>query len=800
MNRNEYTSNDTLSLVEYLKTDDIALYKNWCDPETQQGYNGIYFSSFEEFESRDSLRNRFFAMIRLSGTNEIIGSVGISPPETIPDLAIWIFKPYRKQGYGTLAFMLATKYAIEVLGITGLHAGAYPDNIGSRKMLEKCGYVPCPVGNIPEKHYITGENIIQMNYIWRERTTMSIIKTHDVTLYGSTGEYDIILRPLCDEHLPLLYKWCANPEVLYWTEGGEDIVRSYGAETVHAIYGGVSQNALCFLIEVNGVPIGECWLQKMNMPDVITMYPESADIRRIDMSIGEKAYWNKGIGTAFIRMMIDYAFNGEYVEVLHCFCEDYNNRSRRVWEKNGFALILSEELPQPQKGKLQHHFRLTRGEYIERRRAKIVQNRIFELPLTEIQPSQLYVSEGKLRLARDWFDPADKSKFDPIPVKLYNGKYLMTDGHTRAVLAALARWKNIPVTWDNDPLDMLAYAEDVKWCDEAGMRNAGDLTARIVSHKDYEYLWRRRCHYMEIPLSYAAIVARYGGLDGRNNAIILTDNAMLETAQLIQNDSVPFVKSVRVINLDETEDCSEIYTLQPNDLLILHIGIESWTGKHRIHSNAFDKPDGVAAKYICVRPTVTPQALLEGLNTPEELTWNVVKKYGSLPDSKTVCVTAKSGTDISLAPYAPFPIPYNTHKPGTNAYLPPAEVSYSVVPGSANGVIVVDITVGELRVYADLIDAFGLIDEPVTLCVENGEIVEITGGATAQRLKDELWKLPDNCRKIVELGIGLSRMTPSGIIGIDESIAGTCHFGIGNGSDNNAPIHLDVVIDDFNIE
>jgi len=35
---------------------------------------------------------------------------------------------------------------------------------------------------------------------------MSVIQTHEIALYGSTGDYDIILRPLCDEHLPLLYK------------------------------------------------------------------------------------------------------------------------------------------------------------------------------------------------------------------------------------------------------------------------------------------------------------------------------------------------------------------------------------------------------------------------------------------------------------------------------------------------------------------------------------------------------------------------------------------------------------------
>ena len=97
---------------------------------------------------------------------------------------------------------------------------------------------------------------------------MSIIKTHDVTLYGGNEE-DIVLRPLRDEHLPLLYRLNAAPEVLYWTEGGTaDTTLSYDEKVVEQIYGSVSQNAYCFLVEVGGVPVGECWLQKMNLPDV----------------------------------------------------------------------------------------------------------------------------------------------------------------------------------------------------------------------------------------------------------------------------------------------------------------------------------------------------------------------------------------------------------------------------------------------------------------------------------------------------------------------------------------------------
>ena len=87
---------------------------------------------------------------------------------------------------------------------------------------------------------------------------VSVIKRHDITLYGGNQQYEVVLRPLTDEHLPVLYQWNADPEVLYWTEGND--VKAYSPETVRQIYGGVSQNALCFAVEANSELIGECWL------------------------------------------------------------------------------------------------------------------------------------------------------------------------------------------------------------------------------------------------------------------------------------------------------------------------------------------------------------------------------------------------------------------------------------------------------------------------------------------------------------------------------------------------------------
>lgn len=325
---------------------------------------------------------------------------------------------------------------------------------------------------------------------------MSIIKTHDFTLYGRIDRYDIVLRPLSDEHLPLLYKWNLDPEVLYWTEGGEDIIRSYDKETVHDIYGSVSQNALCFLIEINETPIGECWLEKMNLEDVISMYPNS-DVRRIDMAIGEKEYWGRGIGTAFLRMVIEFAFTAENVDVLHCFSEDYNIRSQKVWLKNGFKLVRTDELPQPQRGKLQYHFALTREEFIQNNRTLIPPEQIIWLSVLELQPSQLYISEGKIRLANEWFNKNDITQMDAIPIKLFQNRYLITDGHTRAVLAYMNGFTKIPCYWDNDDLDMNAYANDVRWCDDEGIKSVADLNKRIVSMQKYEELWRKRCMEMK---------------------------------------------------------------------------------------------------------------------------------------------------------------------------------------------------------------------------------------------------------------------------------------------------------------
>lgn len=121
----------------------------------------------------------------------------------------------------------------------------------------------------------------------------------------------------------------------------------------------------------------------------------------------------------------------------------------------------------------------------------------FMMKLNEIQPSQLYISSEKLSEVMKTFDPARPESIEPIPIKELGNKIVFVDGHTRAFAAFLHNVPEIPVYWENDELDWDAYEICVKWCKKEGIHTIADLKNKIVSQKDYEILWYRRCEEMQ---------------------------------------------------------------------------------------------------------------------------------------------------------------------------------------------------------------------------------------------------------------------------------------------------------------
>jgi RimJ/RimL family protein N-acetyltransferase len=166
------------------------------------------------------------------------------------------------------------------------------------------------------------------------------LREHTITLRGDM----VLLRPMRETDWNILLAWNNDPEVLYFSEGDE--ITSYTLEEMQPIYCDVSHSGgFCFIIEVEGKPIGECWLQRMNIDRLLRKHA-SQDCRRIDLMIGEKEFWGRGIGTDVIRTLTKFGFEREKADMIFGCVADYNQRSLRAFQKVGYRLdARSEQAP-----------------------------------------------------------------------------------------------------------------------------------------------------------------------------------------------------------------------------------------------------------------------------------------------------------------------------------------------------------------------------------------------------------------------------------------------------------------------
>lgn len=232
--------------------------------------------------------------------------------------------------------------------------------------------------------------------------------------------------------------------------------------------------------------------------------------------------------------------------------------------------------------------------------------------------------------------------------------------------------------------------------------------------------------------------------------------------------------------------------LQPDDLVIALLSFDAFISGAGRDFPTFGKPEWLRARYAFVRLGISEASLRQGLSTDKALVTAKLAEMARYTDGQCLRVTTAAGTDISLAIHPFATCSHEITEDGGCAFLPPSETSSEVLAETANGRIVVDVTVGQLYHFGRLVEPFGLVDAPVTLTVRDGIMTDVSGGETAQALKSALFALSPDCRRLVELGQGLSRMVPTGLIGVDESIIDTCHFGFGDGGE--CGVHLDVVI------
>ena len=112
--------------------------------------------------------------------------------------------------------------------------------------------------------------------------------------------------------------------------------------------------------------------------------------------------------------------------------------------------------------------------------------------IKNLHPTQLYLSEKKLKAIQNLYQSAETFNINPISVLAFGDYLLITDGHHRAYQAMLLGQDTISAEWDKDGGDEI-YALYAQVCEERKIYSILDLKNRILPQDEYEAKWYNWC-------------------------------------------------------------------------------------------------------------------------------------------------------------------------------------------------------------------------------------------------------------------------------------------------------------------
>jgi len=196
---------------------------------------------------------------------------------------------------------------------------------------------------------------------------------------------------------------------------------------------------------------------------------------------------------------------------------------------------------------------------------------------------------------------------------------------------------------------------------------------------------------------------------------------------------------------------------------------------------------------IATLPDVTEAMLKRALNVDYKKMHERIAKISDVLDKGNIVkVLSSKGTDLTFSIKG-----RKAHgrtsgiftKKGKYGNLPDGESFIAPVEGSANGIYVIDGSVGSI----------GKVEKPIKVYVKKGYVNKIIGGRDAKKLLGLLNKESKKARNIAEFGIGANdKAIISGNMLEDEKVMGTCHIALGNnsgfGGKIEVPLHIDGLI------
>ena len=185
---------------------------------------------------------------------------------------------------------------------------------------------------------------------------------------------------------------------------------------------------------------------------------------------------------------------------------------------------------------------------------------------------------------------------------------------------------------------------------------------------------------------------------------------------------------------------------------------------------------------ITTMPGMNVEMFTEGGMTADfaSIKSEIAEVYGTMRRKKTLHITSPGGTDVT------FDVNWRDwnlddsgicNRPGMLTNLPAGKIFITPKEGSMEGIVVID----------GAWDA-DLVEEPITMNIEKGSVIDVTGGQEAahlrQTFRDAAAKMKPREREsvwgVAEFGFGMNpKARLLGNVLEDEKVLGTCYFTIG---------------------
>lgn len=177
-----------------------------------------------------------------------------------------------------------------------------------------------------EKKWITTLTRLPHDHDWLTRRMNGMILVQSANLS---------IRELKEEDIPLLAKWLSDPAVLEYYEGRD---RPHDEALVWRHFYENRDDVIPGIIQYQGLDIGYIQFYLVDGEErKIYGYEHGYEtIYGMDQFIGEPAYWNRGIGTALMRMMVRFLMEEKKADYIVMDPQAWNARALNVYEKCGF--------------------------------------------------------------------------------------------------------------------------------------------------------------------------------------------------------------------------------------------------------------------------------------------------------------------------------------------------------------------------------------------------------------------------------------------------------------------------------